>query len=59
MESDLAGVKVDHTDKMQYGELSAYYHLDVSELEFRDTTTKYQKDNKNKAIIDENGTPVY
>ena len=58
MESDLAGVEVKHTEKMQYGELSAYYHLDVSELEFRDTTAKYEKTD-NKAIVNEDETPVY
>jgi len=45
MSSDLDGIKVSHTEKMMHGELSAYYHLDVSELEFRDTTAKYDESN--------------
>jgi hypothetical protein len=59
MSSDLDGIKVSHTEKMMHGELSAYYHLDVSELEFRDTTAKYDESNQNKAIKNEEGIPVY
>lgn len=58
MESDLKGVKVSHTERMNYGELSAYYHLDVSELEFRDTTAKHAETDS-KAIYNEQGVPVY
>jgi endoplasmic reticulum-Golgi intermediate compartment protein 3 len=58
MRGDLDNTSNVHTDKMMFGELSAYYHLDVSEIEFKDTTVT-QKTSDNDAIKIEHDTPVY
>lgn len=38
MNGELDGTKEDHTDLMKFGEISCYYHVDISEIEYKDMT---------------------
>lgn len=38
MQGELNGKGESHTDMMRFGEISCYYHMDISEIEFKDMT---------------------
>jgi len=40
MTGELDGMKVEHGEMQAFGELSAYYHMDIAEVEFKDNTVK-------------------
>jgi hypothetical protein len=38
MNGELDGTKESHADLMKFGEISCYYHVDISEIEYKDMT---------------------
>jgi len=38
MRGELDGSTVDHGEMQAFGELSVYYHMDISEVEYKDMT---------------------
>ena len=38
MKGELDGTSESHTDLMKFGEISCYYHVDISEIEYKDMT---------------------
>ncbi len=43
-----------------FGELSAYYHMDIAEIEFKDTTVSVDPSlSKTGVMTVEHGRPVY
>lgn len=60
MTGELDGTSVDHGEIQAFGELSAYYHMDIAEVEFKDNTDWKPDSERNPGVMTiENGNPVY
>jgi hypothetical protein len=40
---ELDGTSESHTESMKFGEISCYYHVDISEIEYKDLTKTYSE----------------
>lgn len=60
MSGELNGMTVEHGEMQNFGELSAYYHMDVAEIEFKDTTMNVSPKAKQDGVMTvEDGHPIY
>lgn len=41
MNGELDGTNESHADLMKFGEISCYYHVDISEIEYKDMTKTF------------------
>ena len=59
MAGELDGKEVKHGEMKNFGELSAYYHMDIAEIEYKDLTDKMDVESQPGVFTIENGNPVY
>jgi hypothetical protein len=50
MKGELDGTSESHTDLMKFGEISCYYHVDISEIEYKDMTKTWPENSTNKSL---------